>query len=557
MIEVNLADGTVLRFPEGTSDDVINNTVRGLMSENARPAVLPDVAQSAGSGLARGVAGLLDIPSDIGGLVDRGLTAAMNKGLQAMGGEGNLVAPPAVPKARDALAAVAPSVAEYEPQTTAGEYAQTVGEFIPGGLLGGGGVGAAVKYGVIPGLASEAAGQATEDTAAEPYARLAAAVAAPSVASGAQNLMSRVLSPFGGVNAARAELVKTLDDAGVPLTAGQRLGSETLQGIEARTRRGGEIKAAQPEAFTRAVLKTVGVTADAATPEVLDDAARIIGHKFDDALGGVDIATTPDLMRKMGDALEEYKSLAPAAQAPPLFENINRELFRAHAGGTVIPATTAKSWRSRLSKLTRRSDPETRSAAVMAIDALDDAFNAAVTKAGRPEAAANFAEARGQFRNLLAIETAASRVGAADGILSPQQLRNIVVQQVGPRAYSHGRGGELVKLARASDQIRPLPTVREGGMRGVSGIDAIGGGGAGALVGGSLGIPGGAALGAMAGAAAPMVGREIMMAPAVQRYLVRSGGVPTVPLMSPQAARTVPGGLLSADLERYLSEVER
>ena len=557
MIEINLADGTVLKFPDGTSDDVINRAVRSVMAEGAQPAVLPDVAQSAGSGLARGVAGLLDMPSDMGGLFERGLTAVMNKGIQAMGGEGNLVAPPAMPKARDALAAVAPSVAEYEPQTTAGEYAQTVGEFIPGGLLGGGGVGAAVKYGVIPGLASEAAGQATEETAAEPYARLAAAVAAPSVASGAQNLMARVLSPFGGVNAARAELVKTLDDAAVPLTAGQRLGSETLQGIEARTRRGGEIKAAQPKAFTRAVLRTVGVTADAATPEVLDDAARIIGHKFDDALGGVDIATTPDVMRKMSDALEEYKSLAPTTQAPPLFENINRELFRAHAGGAAIPATTAKVWRSRLSKLTRSPDAATRDAAVMAMDALDDAFNAAVTKAGRPEAVANLAEARGQWRNLLAIEKAASRAGASDGIISPQQLRNIVVQQVGPRAYSHGRGGDLVDLARASDEIRPLPTVREGGMRGVSGVDALGGGGVGAAIGSALGGPGGAALGALTGAAAPMVGREMMMAPAVQRYLVRSGGVPTVPLMSPQAARTVPGGLLSADLDRYLSEVER
>jgi hypothetical protein len=66
----------------------------------------------------------------------------------------------------------------YKPRTTAGEYARTAGEFIPGALLPGRTVGNAIRYGIVPGIASEAAGQATKGTAYEPWARAGAGVVA-------------------------------------------------------------------------------------------------------------------------------------------------------------------------------------------------------------------------------------------------------------------------------------------------------------------------------------------------------------------------------------------
>ncbi|CAN7663279.1 hypothetical protein LJR009_006057 [Bosea sp. LjRoot9] len=61
----------------------------------------------------------------------------------------------------------------YEPQTTAGKYAQTVGEFIPGA---GRSLANQLRYAVAPGIAAERAGQATEGTPLEPLARGGAAV---------------------------------------------------------------------------------------------------------------------------------------------------------------------------------------------------------------------------------------------------------------------------------------------------------------------------------------------------------------------------------------------
>lgn len=67
----------------------------------------------------------------------------------------------------------------YEPKTTGGKFARTISSFVPLSATGGTLpeiAGNVVKYGVLPGAASEAAGQATKGTEAEPYARITAAL---------------------------------------------------------------------------------------------------------------------------------------------------------------------------------------------------------------------------------------------------------------------------------------------------------------------------------------------------------------------------------------------
>jgi hypothetical protein len=76
---------------------------------------------------------------------------------------------------RRGLEQVTGGASEYAAPGTAGKFAGTVGEFV------GGGVGGKLKPLVAGGLASEAAGQMTEGTAAEPYARVAGGFAGPMV----------------------------------------------------------------------------------------------------------------------------------------------------------------------------------------------------------------------------------------------------------------------------------------------------------------------------------------------------------------------------------------
>lgn len=151
--------------------------------------VLRDVGRSAISGITQAVTSAADAPAAIMGAMGQGAESAIQGGLRLMD-----IEPPAATNyisealqagpfqqqaaSRGAEAVGAGGILNYQPETTAGEYAQTIGEFLPFARLGTAGRGAslasdAFRYAVAPAVVSEAAGQLTEDTALEPFARLA------------------------------------------------------------------------------------------------------------------------------------------------------------------------------------------------------------------------------------------------------------------------------------------------------------------------------------------------------------------------------------------------
>jgi hypothetical protein len=563
MIEIELFDGTVLEFPEGTSQDVIDK-VAMQETQSRRQAVLDervssagetaaDVGKSLASGISRGVTGMLDIPSDIfnlatgaaaSGLERLGANEEFTQALRGIGERGISGAG----TARQLAAELTGGATEYQPQTTAGEYAGTVGEFLPGAALGGsGGMGRALlQYGVVPGLASEAAGQLTEGTSYEMPARLAASIAAPAAAQGVSNIVRGIVSPFGGASPERLALAKTLDDFGVPVTAGQRLGSEKLRMREAASSLGATMRDDQLRKFTKAALKTVGEEADIASPEVLDSAFRRIGGVMDDAAKGVQVEINTDLLTRMSKALETYRQRAAKADVVPALKNINKQLVQEFRQGRPIPASTLQGWRSDLSAMTRSPSPATREAAIEALDALEDTISKSLVDAGKPEMVDALKSARSQYRNLLAIEVAASRSGegAAAGVLSPQALRNAVVAQ-GRRDYVRGRRGDIADLTRAAEAvIKPLPPVGEGGMRRVSGLGTVIGGGAGATIGEAVGGAQGAMAGGAIGSAIPTLAQEAVALPQVQRYLTNQLLEPGRRITDPRILSSL-GGLLA------------
>jgi hypothetical protein len=244
MIEVELPDGRVLEFPENTGRDVMKRAINGLMMRDriaaakagtlemqpgsearAADANAAAVAQmqpersigqeiyenfigsgavdtpgerfgelvgGLGAGISRGSAQLAGIPGTIGDLMNTGAVGLTNTLLgtdlkttqEATGAPGLLSGQ----NIQDALASATGGASEYRAPGTAGAYAATIGEFLPGAM--GGGLGTALKFGVIPGVASEAAGQATEGTAVEPYARMAGAFFAPLAAAGANKTIN-------------------------------------------------------------------------------------------------------------------------------------------------------------------------------------------------------------------------------------------------------------------------------------------------------------------------------------------------------------------------------
>jgi hypothetical protein len=140
-----------------------------------------DVVRSIGSGLVQGATSLAGMPGSI-------INMLTDKANSALGLTGEAPPPGSGPsryagtedyqKGYESLAG--PS---HQPQTPYGQYAHTAAEFVPGSLLGPGGViGNTIRYGVLPGLASEFAGQQTKGTGFEQPARIGAALVTGGVA---------------------------------------------------------------------------------------------------------------------------------------------------------------------------------------------------------------------------------------------------------------------------------------------------------------------------------------------------------------------------------------
>lgn len=136
---------------------------------------LKDVAKSGLSGLAQGAAGLVGLPGTISDAMTSGLTGLANRVTGAN------VQLPGSPLSGDVLSQKLSNAVGgyYEPKTTAGEYARTIGQFAPGMVTGPAGALPRIASAVIPAVASEAAGQATKGTAFEPAARIGGALLAP------------------------------------------------------------------------------------------------------------------------------------------------------------------------------------------------------------------------------------------------------------------------------------------------------------------------------------------------------------------------------------------
>lgn len=139
-----------------------------------------DVAKSGGIGLAQGAIGLAGLPGDarefaagaagwLGGDTAAGATRAA---FNAIPGFSNM---PTSSQIKGGVEGVTGEF--YQPKSTAGEYARTVGEFAPAAVAGPGGLVRKAAMTVIPAVASETAGQATKGTAFEPVARFAGALA--------------------------------------------------------------------------------------------------------------------------------------------------------------------------------------------------------------------------------------------------------------------------------------------------------------------------------------------------------------------------------------------
>jgi hypothetical protein len=200
--------------------------------------VVEDVLRSGAAGARRGVEGIPGAPGDIGQLAQIGaawLAGKLGASPQTQQGirEADVIPFVDLPTTDDIHQETDKWIGtSYEPQTTAGKYAATGAEFGFGALGPGGPLKQLGKaaIGTAGGLVSEAAGQATEGTALEPWAR-----AAGGIAGGAGVDTAAGTRQFVKTADDRAAEIAAADAAaqhGVKLTKGQRSGNIEQQRAE-------------------------------------------------------------------------------------------------------------------------------------------------------------------------------------------------------------------------------------------------------------------------------------------------------------------------------------
>lgn len=503
-----------------------------------KPSALEDAGKSVAAGLENAAIGTFGMGGDLRSLASRGIDALSAKTgydlspIKTAANAASYVVPGGrllanAPTSQDIRATASDPLVppEYEPQTKTGAYLKTGAEFLPGLMMGGeGGLASRfVRNVAVPAIGSETAGQLTKGTAAEPYARIAGAMAAPVAMSAAR----RVVTPLPA-SAERQALAETLRTEGVPVTAGQATGSKPLQWMESALGdtpgSGGpaaRIMENQGEAFTAAALRRAGIDANRATPDVIDNAFRRIGADIEGVGQRNNVLPTAALNNQLGAAERNYNNLVSPSNRAPVVANTIDDLRGMIAGGQ-IDGPQYNAITSRLARQARNSanDPHLQRALQDIRTALDNEMERSLFRTGNQQDMQVLRNARREYRNLMVIEKAATGAGsnAAEGLISPSQLRNAVVQQQTRRAYARGNG-DFADLARAGEALlKPLPnsgtSPRHNVTHMLNTIGAIVGGGAGAA-----GGPGGAAAGALAGLAAPAVAGRALLSRPVQAYL--------------------------------------
>lgn len=240
-ITVDAGDGRIIEFPDvETANKFFASSQRGeakaqperSLSETLYENIigsgevdtpgerLGQLIRGAGAATARGIADVPALPANLlqlGAMGVEKLTgmeqpSAVSRALESL------------PETRDILSTLTGGESEYVAPGTAGEYISTIGEFA-GGAGASAGPRAMLKYGVAPGLASEAAGQATEGTALEPAARIAGAFFAPMAVNTANktvNAMFKRAATRPSVEAlkdAKNAAYRAVDQSGVKLPA--------------------------------------------------------------------------------------------------------------------------------------------------------------------------------------------------------------------------------------------------------------------------------------------------------------------------------------------------
>lgn len=214
---------------------------------------------------------------------------------------------------------------------------------------------------------------------------------------------------------------------------------------------GGKISE-QTAAFNRAVNSTMGVTGDAVSPETLTAADTKIGQVYDTMKSKYNMVVDKPFLSKLtnirqdiDDNLVDSQHAAALKQVNNVFKKVVNNASGQKSSGTgTITGEQYQNLRSNISGIMRGQNGSPQMGQLL--NTLDAQF----AKGMAPGDAAQFQQARGQYRNMLAV---AKVVGnAPNEAISPAKLQGAVKNVFGNYAWSGG--SDLERLARLGNVLK-------------------------------------------------------------------------------------------------------
>lgn len=561
MPQVRMPDGTIVGFP----DDMPPEQIKSLIATKFPDAVPPSpVAQQTANELSA-------ITRGINKPMDDGRNSVLGKIDTAMRGAADTLTFGTADEIAAGLNTGFGYLGDYDKELASQRRTDTadaenrmgyrLGGQLGGGLVGGAGLvraglsptAAAINAGWrLPGVALASgiegaglgalqgfgSGEGVEDRLdqAKSGAMFGAAIgaAAPVVVAGASKAAQKVISPFS-TSPERSAAVSVLEREGVPLTAGQKVGSKKLRYAESVLggERAAQIIDDQGRAFTDAAMRKAGGSG-LADPDNLAALKTKLGSGFDYLSKRNSVRVDQTLVDDINRAANEYAAVLPVEQKK-IFKSLADDIAaRFKAGKGTMKGTDYQTIRSRLTRMAqnyRQRDGEFADAIRGLRNALDNGMERSIN----PIDKGAWAQLRRQYGNYKVLNKAALGGGeeAGIGVISPARLR--MAASSGNRDGFATGASDFTKLSKAGQAVMSaLPdsgTASRTSMQNLGmNMSSLVGAGAGATYGSQDGGGlTGALQGALAGFVAPRAVGRLLMSKSGQRYLanqlLRSGAM--------------------------------
>ena len=423
-IEVELPDGSIAEFPDGTPPEVMKAAIQ----KRFKPQAGKSAAEMTPEELNANNARLTGTPVNLDPAANSGfgqnLAAGFGKafvdtgeGLKQLVGMG--MTPEQVAERRQLDAPLM--------STGGGILGNVLGQVTQIATPVGGGARLASYAGkATPYVAAAARGGAFAAT--QPVAtgesrggNTATGAALGTLGQGVATVASRAAtSAKASLGPVVRESIEAARRMGIPLNVSQVTNSGPIRAAQSITKYlpfSGAAKSAQAqqEAFNRAVGKTFGADSAVLSDDVMKAARQKLSQQFDEIYSRNDVAITPDTVRRLAEVERRaFQDMVPE-QAGVIRNQINKIL--AEAGDGTITGRKYQALRTALQKA-EKGDANIGRVVKEVRSELDDAAAQSI----RPQDAATLTKIRSGWANLRTTEDALGQVSGASGNLRPAAL---------------------------------------------------------------------------------------------------------------------------------------